>query len=388
MKQRIRIAAFFLTLLLTVLAACRTQDPEPEPVAEVTPLPSEAPAAEPTPEPTPTEAEELVVLTPEPTPEATLPPAPTPVPTPAPTPAPTEIPVTGPIITLVGGETLTVEANFTFTDPGYYAVDYLRNNISDRVKVSGEVIPYLTGTYRITYSATDDDGRTSNVVRQVEVVPVPMPEIVTPPQKTVYLTFDDGPCGYTEKLLDVLKKYDAKATFFIVGEKGHTETIRRAYEEGHAIGVHCYTHEYKLIYKNEQAFFDDFLKTQEIIKEQTGSYTRIFRFPGGSANTASRRNKGIMTRLTKIMEDMGYRYFDWNVTAGDSSGKNYTSTDVKNRVVGGIRAHSDFAVVLQHDIHYQSVSAVESILKWGKENGYTFLALDLTSPVVHSKVQN
>ena len=95
-----------------------------------------------------------------------------------------------------------------------------------------------------------------------------------------------------------------------------------------------------------------------------------------------------MTRLTKIMEDMGYRYFDWNISAGDASGKSYTSGDVKNRVVSGIKRHSDFAIVLQHDIHYQSVKAVDSILTWGEQNGYTFLALDLTSPVMHSQVQN
>lgn len=397
MKNRIRIAAVCVLLVLTLLAACRPNENAqmletytgPAPTA----VPTEAPTALPTPVfattvPEKPEDEDRVVLTPSPTPDATLPPAPTPRPTEAPTPAPTEIPVTAPIITLIGGENLRVEAGFTFSDPGFFADDYLRRDLSDRVKVSGEVTPYLVGTYRITYSVTDDDGRNTKVVRTVEVVPVEMPEIVMPPEKTVYLTFDDGPCGYTEQLLDVLKKYDAKATFFIVGDRGHAETIKRAYEEGHTIGVHCYTHEYKTIYKNEQAFFEDFLKTQEIIKEQTGSYTRIFRFPGGSANTASRRNKGIMTRLTKIMEDMGYRYFDWNVSAGDSSGKSYTSSDVKNRVVNGIRTHSDYAVVLQHDIHYQSVRAVESILKWGKENGYTFRALDLTSPVIHSKVQN
>lgn len=312
---------------------------------------------------------------------------PTPIPTPAPTPAPTEIPITDPLITLIGGESITVEADFTFTDPGYYATDYHHKNLSD-VTVTGEVIPYMVGTYELTYSATDDQGRRSTAVRRVEVVPVEMPEIVMPPEKTVYLTFDDGPCGYTEELLDVLKKHNAKATFFVIGNKGRVDLIKRAYEEGHSIGVHTYTHEYAKVYKNEQAFFDDFWKTQEVIKEQTGSYTRIFRFPGGSGNTASRRNKGIMTRLTKIMEDMGYRYFDWNISAGDSSGKGYTSSSVKSRVIGGLRTHTDFAVVLQHDIHLASVRAVDGILTWGEQNGYTFLPLDLTSPVMHTKVQN
>jgi peptidoglycan/xylan/chitin deacetylase (PgdA/CDA1 family) len=387
MKKKICIAAVCAAVLLLLLAACRSEASAPETYAEVTPLPTKAPTASPTPEPTPYQEEEMIILTPEPTPTVTLPPAPTPDPTPTPTPAPTEVPNGDPIITLVEGEELNVAADFTFSDPGYFAADYRGNSLTDRVTVKGEVVPYLTGTYELSYSVKDDDGRSTTVVRRVHIVPAEMPEIVMPPEKTVYLTFDDGPCGYTEKLLDVLKKYDAKATFFVIGNKARTDLIKREYEEGHAIGVHSYTHEYKSIYASEQAFFDDFLKTQEVIKEQTGSYTRIFRFPGGSGNTASRRNKGIMTRLTKIMEDMGYRYFDWNVTAGDS-GTGYTETDVKNRVTRGMRVHSDFAIVLQHDIHPISVRAVESILKWGKENGYTFLPLDLTSPVVHSTIKN
>ena len=373
MKRSVCIVLFCMLLILPLFFACRVSQPE---IAEASPFPTETVFADDT-------VQAVVALTPVETPALpTLPP------TPEPTPEPTEIPVTDPVITLIGGDTVQVEASFEFSDPGYFADDYLGNNLTSRMTVSGEVVPYKVGTYDITYSVTDDEGRSTTVVRHVEIVPVEMPQIVMPPEKTVYLTFDDGPCAYTEQLLDVLKKHNAKATFFIIGNKGRTDVIKRAYEEGHAIGVHTYTHEYKDIYKNEQAFFNDFWATQEVIKEATGSYTRIFRFPGGSANTASRRNKGIMTRLTKIMEDLGYRYFDWNISSGDASGESYTSSDIKNRVVGGIKRHTDFAVVLQHDIHYQSVKAVDSILTWGEQNGYTFLALDLTSPIMHSEVQN
>ncbi len=373
MKRSVCVVLICAVLILPLVSACSVPHPQTD---------AEAPA--------PTEAfieDETVEMIAVPTPAETLPP-PTVPPTVPPTPEPTEIPITDPIITLIGGDTIRVEADFSFSDPGYFADDYLGNNLTSRMTVTGEVVPYKVGTYTITYSVTDDGGRSTTVVRHVEVVPVEMPEIVMPPEKTVYLTFDDGPCAYTEQLLDVLKKHNAKATFFIVGSMSRTDLIKRAYEEGHSIGVHAYVHEYKTIYKNEQAFFDDFWAAQEVIREATGSYTRIFRFPGGSGNTASRRNKGIMTRLTKIMEDLGYRYFDWNVTAGDASGGSYTSSNVKNRVISGLKSHTDYAVVLQHDIHYQSVKAVDAILTWGEEHGYTFLALDLTSPVVHSEVQN
>jgi len=374
MKRSICAVWICALLILLTVSACRMQQPDP---IGAQPDPTEAAFGDDT-------VEAIVVSTPVVTPE----PLPTVPPTPEPTPEPTEVPITDPVITLIEGDSIRVPADFSFSDPGYFAEDYLGNNLTARIEISGEVVPYVVGTYDITYSVADDEGRSTTVVRHVEIVPVEMPEIVMPPEKTVYLTFDDGPCGNTALLLDVLKKHNAKATFFIIGNKGRKDMIKRAYEEGHAIGVHTYTHEYKQMYKNEQAFFDDFWKTQEVIKEQTGSYTRIFRFPGGSANTASRVNKGIMTRLTKIMEDMGYRYFDWNVASGDASGKPYTSTDIRNRVVGGLKKHSDFAIVLQHDIHLQSVKAVDAILTWGEENGYTFLALDLTSPVVHSEVAN
>ncbi len=359
-------------LLLCLLSACGTG----EAPAPVQPQPTREAAI-------PTEDAIDVV----PTPEVTARPAPTLPPTPIPTPSPAPLVEGDPVITLIGGEEYECAADFTFTDPGFIAEDWRKNVLNDRVTVTGEVVSYLVGSYELRYTVTDDDGRTATAVRHVSVVPVEMPEIVMPPEKTVYLTFDDGPCGNTEKLLDVLKKYDAKATFFVIGNKKRTDLIRRAYEEGHSIGVHTYTHVYKTLYKNEQAFFEDFLKTQEVIREATGSYTRIFRFPGGSGNTVSRVNKGIMTRLTKIMEDMGYRYFDWNVSGGDSESGS-TTESVKKRVINGLKNHTDYVIVLQHDIHLQSVRAVESILKWGVEHGYTFRALDLTSPEVHSNVQN
>ena len=381
MKNRKHVVLWFGLCLLFLLTACRES-----PSAQ---LPTEAPKES---------AAAAVPFDPDVTPETdtitvqngkdyeiVVPGTPTPPPTP--TPEPTAVPISDPVITLFGGEIYEVTADFTFSDPGCSAVDYLGNNLTDRVTVKGEVTPYLVGAYELSYTVTDDGGRTTTAVRRVEVVPYELPEIVMPPEKTVYLTFDDGPCSYTEKLLDVLAKYDAKATFFVVGNKSRKDLIARAYQEGHSIGVHSYTHVYKDIYKSEKAFFEDFQKTQEVIREQTGSYTRIFRFPGGSANTVSHINKGIMTRLTKIMEDMGYRYFDWNVSSGDAS-SGYTQESVKKKVINGMKNHTDFVIILQHDIHLPSVRAVEAILQWGTENGYTFAALDLTSPIVHSKVQN
>lgn len=313
-------------------------------------------------------------------------PAPTDTPVPEDTPLPTATPYDRPELALIGEEEMVVEANFTFTDPGCLAWGEGGEDLSNRVQVTGEVIPYIPGTYTLTYSVTDSKGDTGFVHRTVIVKAVEMPPVEEPEGKVIYLTFDDGPCGNTEKLLDMLKKYDAKATFFVVGNKSRVELIRRAYEEGHSIGVHTYTHVYEEMYASEEAFFKDFQATEQVIYEQTGEYTRLFRFPGGSGNTVSRGNKGIMTRLTRYMTDMGYRYFDWNVASGDC-GEGATRETVASAVIGGIQ-RKEYPIVLQHDIKPFSVNAVEDILIWGKENGYTFLPLTLTSPDCQAKVLN
>ena len=286
--------------------------------------------------------------------------------------------ISEPMIKLTGGDEINVEASLSFTDPGYEATDESGNDLTAYVQVTGEVTPYIVGTYQIAYSITNERGETAIAQRKVNVIPKVLPEPSTPSQKTIYLTFDDGPGPYTERLLNVLAKYDVKATFFVTGRAPeYNDMIGRAFSEGHAIGVHSYTHDYYSIYASEQAFFDDFVKTQELIREQTGSYTNIFRFPGGTSNTVSRFNPGIMTRLSKLMTDMGYRYFDWNVSSGDAG--QTTSTDTVYLNVAEGCSQLDYCIVLQHDIKDFSVYAVESIILWGLRNGYSFGTLSTDS---------
>ena len=213
------------------------------------------------------------------------------------------------------------------------------------------------------------------------------PEVKKPDKKTIYLTFDDGPGPYTEQLLDILSEYGAKATFFVTGtDTRYSDMIGRAYREGHSIGVHTYTHDYNSIYSSEQAFFDDFNAVEQLIYEQTGSYTSLFRFPGGSSNTVSGFNPGIMSRLSRALDDMGYRYFDWNVSSGDA-GSTTVSSEVSENVINGCTGRKA-SVVLQHDIKDYSVAAVEDIIIWGLNNGYSFKALDMTSPDAHHGLNN
>ena len=259
--------------------------------------------------------------------------------------------------------------------------------MSAYVSVTGEVIPYEPGEYMLTYSISNRAGEAVTVVRNITVQPVRNPDTVTPDGKIIYLTFDDGPGPYTAQLLDVLKKYNVKATFFVTCLNSDYENmVGRAWREGHSIGVHSASHNYYQIYASEQAFFDDFNTAEDMIYRQTGQYTNLFRFPGGSSNTVSSFNPGIMSRLAYTMTNMGYRYFDWNVTSGDAGETTRTRTVIAN-VKEGCSEHR-VSVVLQHDIKDFSVDAVEEIILWALNNGYTFLPLDESSPGMHHGINN
>ena len=296
--------------------------------------------------------------------------------------------ISEPMIRLVGGEEVDIGAAFTFTDPGYEATDESGNDLTSYVQVTGEVIPWKVGSYELNYYIMNEQGETATAHRTVNIVPQPMEPMVIPEEKTIYLTFDDGPGPYTGQLLDILARYGVKATFFVTGDDpDYNDLIARAYREGHTIGVHTFSHDYYRIYSSDQAFFDDFLATEELIYEQTGTYSKLFRFPGGSSNTVSRNyNYGIMSRLAKTFTDMGYVYFDWNVTSGDAGETSSTYRVIENVAAGC--SENTVNVVLQHDIKGFSVDAVASIINWGRNHGYTFKALDETSFTAHHEIAN
>ncbi len=290
-----------------------------------------------------------------------------------------------PEILLNGSREEMLCLGWPYEEPGYSAQDNLDGDITDKVVVEGTVDVHTEGSYPITYTVTDTYGNTSAVVRTVTVQKGYQPEVVVPEEKVIYLTFDDGPSKYTPKLLEVLKKYDVKATFFVVNTT-YADTISRIGEEGHAIGVHTGSHVYKTIYASEKAFFNDFAFMSQRIYELTGIRTTLMRFPGGSSNKVSSFNPGIMTRLTKLVTDYGLQYFDWNVNSMDA-GYAKTADEVFQYVISGI-GDQHCAVILQHDIYEFSVDAVEKIIKWGLANGYQFLPLDPTSPRCHQNILN
>lgn len=206
-----------------------------------------------------------------------------------------------------------------------------------------------------------------------------------PKDHVIYLTFDDGPGRDTRRLLDILDKYNVKATFFVVNTS-YSNVIAEEYKRGHSIGIHCNTHNYYSLYESDEAYFADFNAMYDEIVNQTGEGTCLLRFPGGSSNTVSCFNPGIMTRLTEEVENRGFTYFDWNVSSGDA-GQTIETQQVVENVINGVQKHK-VSVVLQHDKKSFSVDAVEQIIIWGLENGYTFLPLTKDSPTCHHKIAN
>lgn len=202
----------------------------------------------------------------------------------------------------------------------------------------------------------------------------------------IYLTFDDGPGKDTPRLLELLERYKAKATFFFA-DTPYASTIAQVAEGGHTLAMHTATHNFAKIYASDEAYFDDLNRIQSVIEQYSGQKPTFLRFPGGSSNTVSRSyNTGIMTRLTEQVEQMGYTYFDWDVDSGDANGAK-TAEEIAHNVILGCSTRTA-PVVLLHDIHSVTIDAIEEILLWGLSNGYTFEGLTADSPTCHHPVKN
>lgn len=307
-----------------------------------------------------------------------------------PSPVPTATPYvpSPPVLTIAGGDTLYIPAApAPYEDPGCTALDALDGDISQRIEMTVDVFPYRAGEGSVTYTVTDSEGYTVTAVRRVIVTAVGTPETEIPAGRVIYLTFDDGPSANTDRLLDVLDAYGVKATWFVTAVHGeYLDRLTSIAERGHTLAIHSATHDYNAIYQSEEAFFEDLLSMQDTIFAYTGQRPALLRFPGGGSNTVSAYNPGIMTRLTECLSDMGYVYFDWNVTAADTAPDASAAAVFANVTEGA--AQRDWSVVLQHDTCAFSVDTVEAILQWGLQNGYTFLPLTETSPTARHPLNN
>ena len=313
------------------------------------------------------------------------------------------------------------------------AEDDADGDVSDRVKSEGSVDTGKVGTYIITYTVSDEWGNVAKKNRYVTVkrVPVTADEaaaaaVITPvsaqaaaagstagtgstanaaagagaaaeqtakpatadPKKIIYLTFDDGPGKYTEELLKILDDHKVLATFFVTAAyKDYQDLIGKEYNAGHSVGVHTATHEYSEIYASTDAYWADFNKMQDIIQEQTGCRTDIFRFPGGASNTVSANySKGIMTELARQSAEKGYIYVDWNVTSGDA-GDTTDSEVLYQNMMKGIHTYEN-SFILCHDIKDFTIATMDRFITDALKEGYTFLPITSESKTCHHGINN
>lgn len=278
---------------------------------------------------------------------------------------------------LNGSAKTYVILNKDYNEQGASYVDGCGKKIDKEIKISGTVDTKVLGEYKITYEVDGEKPITRTVIVREQ------------PHKIIYLTFDDGPGANTKKVLAALDKYDVKATFFVTNQfSKYQYLIKEEYEKGHAVGVHTLTHSWN-IYNSVDDYINDFNAMNEIVKNQTGSYTKIFRFPGGSGNTVSKKHaSGVVTAIAEEMTNRGYKYFDWNLSSGDAAGGKITSQKIINNVLNKVDNCSYNCVILFHDYKSPTANAIEPILKELVNRGYEFKTLNENSPTVHAKIKN
>lgn len=202
-------------------------------------------------------------------------------------------------------------------------------------------------------------------------------------KKVVYLTFDDGPSTTnTPNVLDILDKYNVKATFFIVGKSldegtEAEELLKRIAREGHAIGNHTYCHDYDYLYPgrtiNPDNFMADINKCNDRMKEVLGDdfNTRIIRFPGGYWSWNGRSG------IRPIIDEKGYAIIDWNTLNEDAQGAKKDANglvECLKKNTEALGANADSVVVLMHDTYgkEETVKALPEIIQYFKDKGFEF----------------
>jgi len=183
-------------------------------------------------------------------------------------------------------------------------------------------------------------------------------------EKLIALTFDDGPHPeYTPQVLDVLKQYDVKAVFFVIGERiaGNEGILKRMQADGHQIGNHSFSHKKTFPLFGAKKMAADMLQCEQAIEQATGYQTKWFRPPFGVTNP----------NVAKAVKMRGYRMAGWSIRSLDTikSGEE----KIVRRVISQLKPGS---VILLHDHLPNTPCMVEQIIQQAKEKGYTFVTIE------------
>jgi len=220
-------------------------------------------------------------------------------------------------------------------------------------------------------SAVSLGGINSSSSRKASTTPASIPPSKSrEASKVIYLTFDDGPSKWTDDVLTILKKADVPATFFVLGEqaKRSPEIIQRIDEAGHALGNHTYNHKYDELYASFGAFWSQIKETEEVLRNITGKRTPLVRAPGGTYGHFD-------ATYFQLLEQGGYKVFDWNLDSGDSKRKGVSASEILKNATPANPGST--ITLLMHDSagHEETVKALPKIIGYYKSLGYEFRAI-------------
>lgn len=189
-------------------------------------------------------------------------------------------------------------------------------------------------------------------------------------KKVAYLTFDDGPTHNTPAILDILKKYNAKATFFVLDYRitENPDLLRRILAEGHSIGLHGVSHDVNVIYSTPSGPLEEMNRANETLYNTAGFRTKLIRTPYGSYPYMT-------LEQYKILKAANYKLWDWTVDPRDGVGTPTIDT-MLSRIKGDLKGN-ETPVILLHD-KKSTVNNLDAILSYFVSGGYTFALIDET----------
>lgn len=175
--------------------------------------------------------------------------------------------------------------------------------------------------------------------------------------KQVMLTFDDGPHANTIKVLEVLKKHNVKALFFIIGKniQGNEAILKQLVAEGHQIGNHSFSHHNWIDVWSAKKVTEDFKSCDALIQQYQSS--KLFRPPYGVTNP----------NIAKAVKSLQLQSVGWNVRSYDTSIKDVEK--IKQRVLSQLKPGT---IILLHDRLDFMPELLESLIPAIEENGYSF----------------
>lgn len=244
-------------------------------------------------------------------------------------------------------DNLLVDYDYTNKDSIYYITFY--KYIFNGNKINSNTDSFVVNIKDSTINKTNPISYEYDIVEN---------KIIDKESKLIALTFDDGPNYNTNKVLDILEKYEVRATFFVLGSKikGNEYILKRLVNSGSEIGNHTYNHLILTKY-NEDKILEEINNTSNLIYEITNSYPKLLRPSYGIVNN-------------KVKRISNYPIIIWDIDTLDW--KYHNSSRIAKRVINKV---SDGDIILMHDVYSATSNALNIIIPKLKDMGYTFVTV-------------